>query len=176
MFKSATLCILLLFAAHPLRAQASPSTSLAIGLGGTVASAAAGIAMWAADGSDPSTPALIIASGVVFGPGLGYWSAGLTGRGLKGVGLRTGITVLSFVPAFAICGWDCSVNDSGYDVAWAVIATGAGVGLFSAIHDLSSMKSNIRTHRDRRGDVDPQLMPTFDPASRTLGVRARLSF
>lgn len=176
MSRCAATCILLLLVAFPLRAQANPGTSLAIGLGGTLAPAITGIALWTTDGADPSTPALIVASGIVLGPAIGHWSAGLTGKGFKGFGLRTGIVVLSFAPAFGICGWDCSVADSKYDVAWAVIATGAGIGLFSAVHDLSSMKSDIRSHRDRRGHIDPQIVPGLDPATRSVGVRAQLFF
>ena len=175
MFRFALICILLI-APTSVRAQTNPSTNLAIGLGATLAPAGTGLAMWVADGSDPSAAAMLIATGVIVGPSVGYWSAGLTGRGWRGLGIRTGVAVLAFVPAFGICGWNCSVDDDSYDLAWAVIATGAGVGLFSAVHDLSSMKSNIRQHRDRRNDRDAILIPIYDPANRAVGVRASLPF
>ena len=151
---------------------------------------AAGAAYWMSqkdpNPNDPfddpirADPSMIMAGGFVFGPMIGYQAAGLSGRGWKGVGLRSGLTLLSFVPAMAICGWDCTTGDSAYDVAWLVIATGSGLSAAHAIRDIARVKHNIRGHRGAAGSggaPEPALSitPTYAPG-RSAGVLVHLSF
>jgi Na+-transporting NADH:ubiquinone oxidoreductase subunit NqrE len=132
--------------------------------------------MWTSDDPDRSAEGLLIASGVVLGPAIGYWSAGMSGRGWKTLGLRTGLFLLSFLPAFAICGWDCTVGDRDYDLAWAVIASGAGFGAASAVYDLARMKRNVRAHRVRQTAPGIGITPTYIPQTHTLGLRVSVVF
>jgi hypothetical protein len=173
MLRSTLLLLVLLCASAPLRAQATPGTAAAIGTISTLVPAGVGTALWFAD-DDPSGPALIIASGLILGPAMGYWSAGMAGRGWKSFAIRAGLGVVSFVPAMAICGMDCIADDSNYDVAWVMIATGSGLGLFSAVHDLSRIKSNVERHRSRRGSYE--VVPTYDYTTRAGGVRVTVRF
>lgn len=177
MSRKASLCAVLLLASGlPLRAQsgASPDLALGLGLAGTLAPAAAGVVLWAT-GTEAPGAALTIASGIALGPAIGYWSAGTAGRGWKGLGLRAGLALISFVPAFAICGWDCTAGDDAYDLAWAVIATGAGLGAASAVYDLSGMTSNIQRHRAARSGWNIRITPALDgPTVSMIQVRAVL--
>jgi hypothetical protein len=175
---SRTFCLCaILVATSPLGAPAqSPNVALGVGLASTLLPTTAGLVMWINDGPDRSAEALVIASGVVFGPAFGYWSAGMWGRGWKTVGLRTGLFLVSFVPAFAICGWNCSAGDSAYDVAWALVATGAGLGAASAVYDLARMKRNVREHRARRTALDISMAPTYDPQMHAAGMRVSVVF
>src|SRR5262245_9485028 len=71
-------------------------------LWGTLIPVTAGTILWASElpaspeGKDRTGAALLIAGGLTFGPSFGYSSAGLGGRGLQGIGLRAGLTLLSF--------------------------------------------------------------------------------
>jgi hypothetical protein len=173
------LCALLM-TAYPLPATgqsgASPELALGIGLAATLIPTTAGIVMWTGDDPDRSSEGLLIASGVVVGPAIGYWSAGMSGRGWKTLGLRTGLFLLSFIPAFGICGWNCTVGDPEYDLAWAVIATGAGLGAASAVYDLARMKRNVREHRVRQTAPSVGITPTYIPRTHALGMRVSMVF
>jgi hypothetical protein len=153
----------------------SPQSALRIGLAATLIPVTAGLLTWDAN-RDPSTAALVITGGVILGPAVGYWSAGMSGRGWKSLGLRAALALGSFASGMAICGWSCSVGDANYDLAWTGVATGSGLGAFSAWYDLARMKSNVRQHNDRRATQRIAIMPTFDPRTRTLGLHAGLVF
>jgi hypothetical protein len=165
----------------------SENTAFHISLWSTVVPVAAGAAYWMTqtnpDPTDPfggpvrAGPSMIMASGLVFGPMLGYSAAGLSGRGWKGVGIRSGLTFLSFVPAMAICGWDCSTGDTAYDVAWLMIATGSGLSAAHAIYDIARLKRNVRRHRGTAPAAEPafSITPTYAPG-RSAGVLVHVSF
>lgn len=175
--------------AAPGAAQTAVSerAALHLSLWGTVIPVAAGAVLWASQkgatpgdpfsGAERSGPSLLIAGGFVVGPSFGYGAAGLGGRGLRGVGLRAGLTLLSFVPAFAICGWDCSKGDAEYDLAWLAIATGAGLSAASAIYDIARVQHNVRgrdAHRARELSVAPWYVP--GQRGGALGVRFGVTF
>jgi hypothetical protein len=171
----------MILAAYPPPAEgqsrASPDLALGIGLAATLVPVAAGIIVWSIDDDpDRSAESLVIASGVILGPALGYWSAGMSGRGWKTLGLRSGLLLVSFVPAFAICGMACSVGDNAYDLSWAVVATGAGLGAASAMYDLARMKRNVREHHGRQAPPRVGITPGYDPRRRALSVGVNVVF
>ena len=130
---------------------------------------------WSSIGPDRTGPALLVAGGLTFGPSFGYSAAGLGGRGVRGVGLRAGLTLLSFLPAYGICGWNCSKGDAAYEVAWMAVATGTGLSLISAIYDISRVRHNVRSRRARQ---EPRLSvtPMYVPGQRQLGLRFAMTF
>ena len=152
--------LMLLLTVGPSAAQEnqqrySEITALAVSLAGTLVPVAAGAIVWLSqqdevfpDGTtrapERAGPALLMASGIVLGPAFGYWYSGQSGRGWRTVGLRTGLFLLSFIPAFAICDLDCGVGDSEYDVAWLLVATGAGLGAASAVWDIARVKGSVQ--------------------------------
>ena len=118
----------------------------------------------------------MMAGGFTIGPALGYSAAGLGGRGMRGIGLRAGLTLLSVIPAFAICGWDCSDTDVGYDVASLTIATGAGLSTASAIYDISRLKHNMRRRAATTSDPAFSVTPVYAPARHALGLHVAVRF
>jgi len=102
---------------------------------------------WSSEGPDRTGAALLVAGGLTIGPSFGYRAAGLGGRGASGVALRAGLTLLSFLPAFRICGWDCEKGDAAYEAAWLAVATGTGLSLVSAIYDISRVRHDVRRQR-----------------------------
>lgn len=183
---AALLLASLLVPACPVSGQqpdrpASKPAALTLSLAGTLAPIAAGAVFWASQGDEGLAggyrrgpervaPAMIMASGVVLGPALGYWYGGRVGRGFLGVGLRTGLLAASFVPAMAICGWDCGVGDSGYDLAWLVVAAGSGLGLASAAWDILHVRGAVRESGPRGGDVSITASPIWMGRGRGAGV------
>ena len=179
--------LLALFIATPVLAQEVPQASeraaFRWSLWATAIPVAAGSVLWirqASDawssrGPDRTGAALLVAGGLTFGPSFGYSAAGLGGRGLRGVALRAGATLLSFGTAFAICGWNCSKGDGAYEVAWIAFATGSGLSAFSAIYDIARLRHNIQ---NRRARAEPRLSvtPVYMPGLRQLGVRLNMAF
>ena len=147
----------------------------------------AGAAIWIAQGPptgdpvsgrDRSLPALLMAGGLALGPALGYGSAGMGGRALRGFGLRAGLTLLSFLPAFGICGWNCSKGDTEYDLAWLVIGTGAGLSAVSAIYDIARLKDKVREQAARRTAQRAAwyVAPLYAPERRALDLYVGMTF
>ena len=175
--------------AAPTAAQTAPAERKAfrLSLWGTVIPVAAGATWWVAQGPasavgifpsapDRSGPAALIATGLEVGPMFGYTSAGLGGRGWRGAALRGGLTLASFLPAFAICGWNCSKGDPEYDLAWLTIATGAGLSLASAVYDISRVKHNVRRRNQPRPGRGFSIAPMYVPGQRSFGVNVDMRF
>ena len=142
---------------------------------GTVLWIRQGSDIWSSTGPDRTGAALLVAGGLTFGPSFGYHAAGLGGRGMKGVGLRAGLTLLSVLPAYGICGWNCSKGDVEYELAWVAIATGTGLAAVSAIYDIAQVRHNVRRLR-ARSDRDISLTPIYIPGQHQLGVRLAMTF
>ncbi len=145
-------------------------------LWGTVIPVAAGATWWLAGPGEESGPGLLIAAGLVVGPTFGYTSAGMSGRGWRGAGIRTGLTLLSFLPAFAICGWDCGPNDPAADWAWLFVATGSGLSLASAIYDISRVERNVTRRNATRPGPGFSIAPMYVPGQRSFGVNLAVTF
>jgi len=155
-------------------------------LWGTVIPVAVGATWWAAHGLQTGSastspefatgPGLLIAGGLIVGPTFGYSSAGMSGRGWRGAGVRTGLTLLSFLPAVAICGWNCGHGDREADLAWLVIATGSGLSLASAIYDISRVERNVTRHNATRRGPGFSVAPMYVPGGRSVGIRLGVTF
>lgn len=130
---------------------------------------------WSSEGPDRTGAAFLVAGGLTFGPWLGYSSAGLGGRGARGVGIRLGLTLLSIGSAYGICGWDCGKGDVAYEVAWAALATGTGLGAASAIYDIARLRHNVRRHQ-ARAEERVSVTPMYTPGSRRVGVLVAVTF
>lgn len=186
--RSAVALLAATLVAAPAAAQTDASEQKAhnLSLWGTVIPVAAGATLWAAQGLQtgsastspdfPVGPGLLMAGGLIVGPTLGYSSAGLGGRGWRGAGIRTGLTLLSFLPAMAICGWDCGRGDKEADLAWLIIATGGGLSLASAVYDISRVKQNVRQRNATRPGPGFSIAPQYVPGRRAFAVSVGVTF
>ena len=182
----AFLAIALVTAPAAAQTNASEQKAQRLSLWGTVIPVAVGATWWAAHGLQTGSastspdlaagPGLLIAGGLIVGPTLGYSSAGLSGRGWRGAGIRTGLTLLSFGPAMAICGWNCGKGDKEADLAWLIIATGSGLSLASAIYDISHVEQNVRRHNATRPGPGFSIAPMYAPGQRSVGIRVGATF
>ena len=169
----------------------SEDTALWLSLGSTLLPLAAGGVMIAAsdaEGSLSTAGALLVSSGIYFGPAVGYWYGGASGRGWKGVGIRFGTGILAGLGVLAICGGNdgenCDFFESGNEgsvaAASVVMLAGMGVIAFSAIYDLARVKSHVRkANEDKLRDSGASLsvLPVVSPANGgTAGLVAQVRF
>jgi hypothetical protein len=164
--------------AAPLAAQTAPSERKAfrLSLWSTLIPVAAGATWWVAQGAESDAgPALVIASGLVVGPAIGYPSV-YGGRGMRGARLRAGLTLLSVLPATAVCGWYCGKGSDEYHLAGLILATGAGLSLASAVYDISRVERHVRLHGETRPSPSLSFAPTYVPGQQALGLRLRVTF
>jgi hypothetical protein len=140
--------------------ERSPRAAQSASLWGTVLPAAAGIGMFAAGTENP-----LVGVGLYFGPALGYWTGGVSGRGWGGIGLRLGIGTAGVLGAYAFCGDGWSCENEG--AATAVLVGAIGGILTSAIHDISTVDDRVAERNERLragGGVDVSVAPTVSPA------------
>lgn len=121
-------------------------------------------------------PFLLISSGVVLGPSLGYFYAGRPGRAFAGMGIRTAIGFGTLIGAFATCGWNCGPGDGAYNTAWGIIVVGGAVAVGSAIHDISKVDDAVRSENQKRRHPKLAVIPEYFPGSKAVGLRAKLVF
>ncbi|HKC40204.1 MAG TPA: hypothetical protein VKC15_11725 [Gemmatimonadales bacterium] len=124
-------------------------------------------------GGDFAGPNFLGSLGLFVGPSMGYFSAGLGGRGLKGLGIRVGLSAATVGAAFAVCGMDCT-GGSKLDAANVIVLGGAGLIVVSAIYDISHLRQNVRRRTDRTTNR-LSLTPAYEGAGRA-GLRIRLAF
>lgn len=107
---------------------------------------------------DRTLPALLITTGVLLGPSLGYMNSGRAGHGWAMFGLRTGVLLGATAAAFGMCGWDCSSGEAGG--ATAIALAGAGLVVGSAIYDIATIRRSVRERNRARQRVSASLLPT----------------
>jgi len=166
----------------------SEDTALWLSLGSTLLPLAAGGVMIAAsdaEGSLSTAGALLVSTGLYFGPAVGYWYGGASGRGWKGVGIRLGTGIAAGLAITLICGdsncgaW--SDYDDGAATAASLVALAAtGVILGSAIYDLARVKSHVRKANEeklRDSGASLSVLPVVSPANGgTAGLVAQVKF
>ena len=138
------------------------------------------------DGTSLGTAgAILVSSGVYFGPAVGYWYGGASGRGWMGTGIRVGTGLAAGLAIVAICGDDnCGIWDDGDEgavVAASLLALAAtGVILGSAIYDLAKVKSHVRKANEeqlRDSGASLLVLPVVSPANGgTAGLVAEVRF
>jgi len=121
-----------------------------------------------------SAGAFLIYTGLYFGPSMGYFYAGKSGRGWASFGLRNGIAMVSLVGAFAICS-PSGCYDDNQATAARLILLAAGVGILaSATYDLVKIKGTVRERNEKQLASRVALIPTYSRADGP-GVRVSLA-
>jgi hypothetical protein len=106
-----------------------------------------GASWMALQGSDQAAASTLLLAGFAVGPAVGYFDAGLVGRGLGGIALRTLPPAAGMVGAFAITFGEV---DGFEGVAGILFAAGCGVALYSAVHDLVTVDDTVIRHHTAR--------------------------
>jgi hypothetical protein len=128
------------------------------------------------DDPDQTVPALLISSGIILGPSLGYFYAGRPGRAFAGIGFRTAIGFGALIGAFATCGWDCGEGEEAYDTAWGILIIGGALVAGSAIYDIGKVDNAVRAQNLKHAGPKISVLPDYFPGHKTLGLRAKLTF
>lgn len=162
----------------------SEDKALWLSLGSTLLPVAAGAVMIAASDDDSSlntVGALLASSGLYFGPAVGYWYGGASGRAWKGVGIRFGTGLVAGLAITLICtSGDCGYDGEGSAGAGLVALAATGVILGSAIYDLAKVKSHVRKANEaklRDSGASLSVLPVVSPANGgTAGLVAQVRF
>ena len=150
----------------------SENAALALSALGTLIPVALGVAtVGASEGPDGSLlPGIMIISGILVGPSLGYFYGGLPWRGLASIGLRVGGTVA--VGAAIAISWDNPDNSSAEMLAWS----GAALLVGSMVYDIASVKRTIRKHNRSLGGKALIVTPAYFAISGAPGIRMQIKF
>jgi hypothetical protein len=122
--------------------------------------------------------------GSFIGPSLGYFYAGLWGRALLGIGVRTlagavcaaGISMV-MSSAFVFTGSRTGNGGNGMGSLGALLALGGAIlYVGSSLRDISSVKSAVWDHNKRLQEKKFCLAPFYIPSSKTIGIQVQFSF
>jgi hypothetical protein len=114
----------------------------------------------------------VLAVSMLVGPSLGYFYAGLVGRGFGGLGVRAiGLAGL-------IGGLSLLLDDMNKKPALGVPLLLAGGVLFfgSMFYDLAKVRKAVRRHNSRLQGVSLNVAPVLAPKSKTVGLSLQLGF
>ncbi|PWB70387.1 hypothetical protein C3F09_09135 [candidate division GN15 bacterium] len=128
------------------------------------------------DDPDQTAAVVLIGSGLVIGPSLGYLYAGRPGRAFLGMGFRTAVGFGALIGAFATCGWDCGPGEGAYDAAWGIMALGGGLVAASAIYDIAKVGSHVRAQNRKHQSPKLSVLPEYFPGHKAVGLRAKIAF
>lgn len=156
---------------EPYRAK-SPGAARALSALGTAAPMALGLALWEPVGQD-ATGVTLLASGLVFGPALGYMYAGEAERGMAQAGIRALVLGGAVGGAVLICSvGDCSFglfgSESGSALGPAVMLATAGV-VTTAVLTVVDIK-RVGDVVEERAASQVSARPAYFPESRSVGV------
>lgn len=104
------------------------------------------------------------------GPSLGYFGAGLQGRGWGGFTLR------ALGLAGVIVGWALAWDEGDSTAIYASFFGGAALVLGSTIYDLATIRRAVRRRNDRIRGASLNVAPVLAPKSKTVGLTLQLGF
>jgi hypothetical protein len=153
----------------------SEDKALRYSLFGTVAPVTAGIAL-ACDDQLTMPGLLLVASGIMVGPSLGYYYGSCGGRGGKGIAVRLGLSALTYgLGAFFYYTTDYS-GSGVEDVTPGVLVAGSAAVTIHAICDIAKVKSTVRKHNEKIQARSLGIVPTYSPDSDAPGLALQLTF
>jgi hypothetical protein len=167
----------------------SPNKALSWSLGWTLAPIAAGAAIWSmqkptvhtttyyTSSEDPNRtlPLVLIATGVIIGPSVGYFYGDCGDRGSTGIAIRGIVAGVTIVAATAV---ENSYHSSGFmdfsglEAAITAGAVGCGIVVIDSIYDLCLVKKNVQSQNNRKLATRVNLTPGIasDGATPTLNL------
>ncbi len=118
---------------------------------------------------DRTAASLMIVSGVVIGPSIGYFYAGCPKQGLISIAKRVGIIGGSLL----VGGLAFNEPFGENSMTETALITGGVLTIISAIHDVAAVKGTVREHNAAQGKltVTPVYFPDSDAAGLGLSVR-----
>jgi hypothetical protein len=139
-----------------------------VGMVATLVPVIGGVALAASGGDDAAVAGILVAAGgLALGPAIGDWSAGLTGRGFAGFGIRLALGFGGLVATFA-AGYDCTDCGGAYALLLGTAVLTAG----HAVWDITTLPKAEAKQRGARVTV----APVWVPATGSPGLGVRVGF
>jgi len=132
------------FTSDSLSSMRSGTTAFLHSFGGTAIPIAMGVFASTRNQDSGGAGGFLVVSGYLFGPSMGHFYAGRSGRAFKGVGIR--IASLVGVAAAAALSWNKTPSDSGGEAGLAIAC--AGLGAIDAVVDIASASHSARVHNE----------------------------
>lgn len=176
----------------------SPSKAVSLSLASTMLPIVAGFVVWAAqkpehivehyDGNatweydkdpDRTLPLVLIATGVMFGPSVGYVYGDCGNRGGAGILIRGIVGTATITTAYTVAN---SIHSDGFmDFSGAIAGltigvVGGAVIVVDAIYDLSKVEQHIRAQNDKKLGTTLGLAPGIYPYSGTPTLNLHVTF
>jgi hypothetical protein len=160
----------------------SETKALRWSLLGTLVPVSAGLGtgiLYSGPEDDPAPTLILMGSGLVIGPSLGYFYGGRGDRGMKGILIRVGMEVF-FVSAAMIAVEE--VGTSGFGdfsnvvAAVIILSVGQGFVLAHGIYDIAKVKSEVRKYNQSLQKTSLMLMPKYFVDSGAPGIQLRIMF
>jgi len=148
----------------------SEATAFWMSVSATLLPGAAGLALLGGRSDDDMPAAVLIGSGMVFGPSAGHFYIGRPG----GVLLRLGVGAITTAVAFT-----AASNEGGYGgigVLVGVMAAGSAIIVIDGIYDIARVEGAVRRYNARQVARSPSVRPTVYPASGRVGLGLRVEF
>lgn len=170
------------FSQSNLSSSKSESTALQWSLFGTLVPLAAGVGLAAAvSGPDenPVPPLVLMGSGLIIGPSLGYFYGGRSNRGMQGIAIRLGMEAV-FVTTAGIAvekvGTSTLEDFSSIVAAVVILTVGQVFVLAHGIYDIANVKSEVRKYNQSLKKTNLMVMPKYFAQSKVPGVQLQISF
>ncbi|MCI0330502.1 MAG: hypothetical protein L0196_06060 [candidate division Zixibacteria bacterium] len=154
----------------------SEGTAVALSLGGTIVPITLGLVVATQGPNDAGiVPGVVLmGSGVVFGPSLGYFYGGRPGRGLSGIGIRLGLSAATlgatYIAGTSTDGWD------GLDRAAVAFFIGSGVVAAAAVADVLLVPKAVRKHNRSLQEKALTIAPAYFAQHGAPGVKVQVQF
>jgi len=133
----------------------SGTTAFLHSFGGTAIPIAMGVFASTRSQGSGGAGGFLVVSGYLFGPSMGHFYAGRSGRAFKGIGIR--IASLVGVAAAAALSWNKTPSDSGGEAGLAIAC--AGLGALDAVVDIASASHSARVHNEEMRQSRLHLAP-----------------
>jgi hypothetical protein len=101
---------------------------------------------------------------------LGYYYGDLSGRGLKGVGVRA-IGLAGMIGGYLI-----GAGEGFSPLGMPLIICGCGVYVFSTLYDMAKIRQAVRERNSRIQKASLNIVPILAPKSRAFGLSLQLGF
>lgn len=138
----------------------SPQSAAWLSLAGTLVPLVGGIQLGKAGGTGAEIAGGAAIAGVLVGPSLGYFYGGCSRRGITGIAVRAGLSVVGLAAA-SQAEWPSLLDSDDKGNAAAGIVVLAVTGVFvDMVIDLVRVSGTVRRENDRRRFERPAVMPT----------------
>ena len=148
----------------------SPATATWVSITAIVVPVATG-AVLSANGGDGS---VLIATGFLLGPAVGFWTGGIASRSVPGILIRTGGLTLAALGAGSCITDLYSERPSCSTGAQVAVVAGSLVFLGSVVYDLATVGRKVRAHNNERSRA--MIVPVFSPRTRRIGASVAIGF